>query len=133
LAEARPVPQAEKLRARLAEPPQPARGRNPFVFGSRTSARAPVTRDHQQHGEEPAVSAPAEPVAPPLPVFRLSGIASTAVDGTVVLTAIIMDNGAMVFAKNGDTLSNGYSVVRVDETSVTLADATGVTQTIRLP
>jgi hypothetical protein len=39
----------------------------------------------------------------------------------------------MVFARAGDTLSNGYSVVRVDEMSITLADASGVTQTLRLP
>jgi hypothetical protein len=39
----------------------------------------------------------------------------------------------MVFAKAGDKLSNGFSVVRVEEMSVTLADASGVTQTIRLP
>ena len=49
------------------------------------------------------------------------------------MTAILNDNGAMVFVKAGDRLSNGYSVVRVDETSVTLVDATGITQTIRLP
>ena len=70
---------------------------------------------------------------PPVPVFKLSGIASNAEDGATVLTAIVNDNGAMVFAKAGDKLSNGYSVVRVDETSVTLVDATGITQTIRLP
>ena len=73
------------------------------------------------------------PYVPPMPVFKLSGIASNAEDGATVLTAILNDNGAMVFAKAGDRLSNGYSVVRVEETSVTLADATGITQTIRLP
>jgi hypothetical protein len=30
-------------------------------------------------------------------------------------------------------LSNGYSVVKVEELSVTLVDASGVTQTLRLP
>jgi hypothetical protein len=76
------------------------------------------------------------PVAPPavaMPIFKLSGIAANAEDGTTVLTAILNDNGAMVFAKAGDKLSNGYSVVRVEDTSVTLVDSTGVTQTIRLP
>ena len=48
-------------------------------------------------------------------------------------TAIVIDNGTMVFAKTGDRLSNGYSVVRVDEMSITLVDAAGVTQTLRLP
>src|SRR5690349_16604545 len=50
------VPRAERLRERLAEPPLPARGRNPFVFGSRTSA--PARRDHQQHGDEVVAPAP---------------------------------------------------------------------------
>lgn len=125
------MPHAEKLRARLAEPPLPSRGRNPFVYGPRVT----TIRDHQQHGDEAAAAAlqPVEPPAPPMPIFRLSGIASNAEGGVTVLTAILNDNGAMVFAKAGDKLSNGYSVVRVEETSVTLVDAAGVTQTIRLP
>ena len=68
-----------------------------------------------------------------LPVFRLSGIASNAENGATTLTAIINDNGSLVFAKAGDKLSNGYSVVKVEEMSVTLVDASGVTQTIKLP
>ena len=129
---ARPVPHADKLRELLATPPLPDRGRNPFVYGTRTAA----VRDHQQHGDEvvsratPAVEIP---VVPPAPIFKLSGIASTTEDGAAVLTAIVIDNGSMVFVKTGDKLSNGYSVVRVDEMSVTIVDATGVTQTLRLP
>lgn len=126
------VPRAERLRERMIQPPSPGRGRNPFVFSARPAA--PATRDHQQHGDESvAAPAPAIPEAPPVPVFRLSGIASDTKNGVTVLTAIINDNGTMVFAKTGDKLSNGYSVVKVDELSVTLVDATGVTQTIRLP
>jgi hypothetical protein len=129
--EPRPVPQADTLRARMVQPPQPNRGRNPFVYGSRTRS----TRDHQQHGDETVVpvAPPPEPVAPPLPVFKLSGIAANNENGAAVLTAIIIDNGAMVFVKIGDRLSNGYSVIRVEELSVTIADASGVTQTLRLP
>ena len=129
-AEPQVVPRAERLRERLAEPPLPSRGRNPFVYGART---APLTRDHQLHGDEPVAPAPSMPVAPPAPIFRLSGIASNIENDVAVLTAIVIDNGSMVFVKAGDKLSNGYSVLRVDEMSVTLADATGVTQTIRLP
>ena len=66
-------------------------------------------------------------------MFKLSGIAASQQDGTTVLTAIVIDNGAMVFAKAGDRLSNGYSVLSVDEMSITLVDAAGVTQTLRLP
>jgi hypothetical protein len=126
-----PVPHAEKLRERMAEPPLPSRGRNPFVYGSRTAA----IRDHQQHGNESpeGVALPAIPIAPPAPIFRLSGIASNTENGIVVLTAIVIDNGSMVFAKAGDKLSNGHSVVRIDEQSITLVDSAGVTQTLRLP
>ena len=129
--ESRPVPHADKLRELLATPPLPSRGRNPFVYGPRTA----TVRDHQQHGDEAAASTPAVqiPSAPPAPIFKLSGIASNTENGAAVLTAIVIDNGSMVFVKTGDKLSNGYSVVRVDEMSVTLIDATGITQTLRLP
>jgi hypothetical protein len=39
----------------------------------------------------------------------------------------------MMFVKQGDMLSGGHRVVRVDEFSITLEDAAGVTQTLRLP
>src|SRR5262245_6610146 len=130
-AEPMSVPRAEKLRERLSEPPLPSRGRNPFVFGTRT---APVIRDHQQHGEEGVAPPPGPaPFVPPPPVFKLSGIASNTENGVAVLTAIVIDNGLMVFVKAGEKLSRGYSVVRIDEVSATIVDASGVTQTIRLP
>ena len=130
-AEPQVVPRADRLRERLAEPPLPSRGRNPFVYGART---VPATRDHQLHGIEAVAPAPLPmPVAPPPPIFKLSGVASNLENGVAVLTAIVIDNGSMVFVKAGDKLSNGYSVLRVDEMSVTLSDATGVTQTIKLP
>jgi hypothetical protein len=126
-----PVPRAEHLRERLKEPPLPSRGRNPFVFGSSRPRTAPSFRGRDEAPVAPPMAA--APYEPPLPVFKLSGIASATEGDTTVLTAIMNDNGAMVFAKAGDKLSNGYSVVRVEEASVTLVDATGVTQTIRLP
>ena len=130
-AEQQAVPRADRLRERLAEPPLPSRGRNPFVYGARTG---PSTRDHQLHGNEAVAPAPL-PIAlpPPPPIFKLSGVASNVENGVAVLTAIVIDNGSMVFVTAGDKLSNGHSVIRVEEMSVTLADATGVTQTIKLP
>jgi len=128
--DARPVPRAEALREALAQPPLPSRGRNPFVYGART---APVIRDHQQHGEEAVAVVPAAPLVPPPPIFKLSGIASNTENVVAVLTGIVIDNGSMVFVKAGDKLSNGYSVVRVEDLSVTIVDASGVTQTLRLP
>ena len=130
--QSRPVPRADKLRELLATPPLPSRGRNPFVYGPRTT----TTRDHQQHGDEaaePQRPAVEIPITPPAPIFKLSGIASNTENGAAVLTAIVIDNGSMVFVKTGEKLSNGYSVVRVEEMSVTIVDATGITQTLRLP
>lgn len=118
----------QQLRERLKTPVTPERGRNPFVYGARHSS-APSVR-----GEEPAeVAVAPPPPEPPLPIFKLSGIAASQQDGTTVLTAILIDNGVLVLAKAGDQLSNGHSVVRVDEMSVTLVDSAGVTQTLRLP
>ena len=128
-----PMPRAEHLRQRLSEPPQPGRGRNPFVFGARPPVRTSGFRNRGSAPPETPAIPIYEPVARALPVFKLSGIASNAEGGATVLTAILSDNGSLVFAKAGDRLSNGYSVVRVDETSVTLADGAGVTQTIKLP
>lgn len=127
------VPRAENLRQRLSEPPLPRRGRNPFVYGARAPIRSTSFRDRTDTRVDSPVTVPVETVAPLTPLFRLSGIASNAEGGTTVLTAILNLNGAMVFAKAGEKLSNGYSVVRVEETSVTLADETGITQTIKLP
>jgi hypothetical protein len=128
------VPRAEKLRERLVEPPLPERGRNPFVYGARVAA-TPLQRGDRSN--RPAAVDPPPAIAaveaPALPVFRLSGIATDVKDGATTLTAIVIDNGSMVFVKAGDKLSNGYSVVSVDEMSVTLIDSSGVTQTIRLP
>ena len=129
------LPRAETLRQRAIDPPVPSRGRNPFVFSSR-AARTSDVRDRDRQPEavpNVAVPMPVAPVAPPMPVFKLTGVAANVLDGVAVFTAILNDNGAMVFAKAGDKLSRGYSVVRVEEMSVTLSDADGVTQTIRLP
>ena len=111
----------------MKTPVTPARGRNPFVYGERHSAAA-VRREVPAEVDV----APPPPPEPPPPIFKLSGIAASQQDGTTVLTAIVNDNGMVVLAKAGDKLSNGHSVVRVDETSITLIDAAGVTQALRL-
>lgn len=128
--EAESIPPAqftEVLRERMREPIVPERGRNPFTYGSRS---APVA-DRAENVAPPEIAAVS--AEPPPPMFKLSGIAASQQDGGTVLTAIVIDNGVMVFAKAGDTLSNGHSVVRVDEISITLVDSAGVTQTLRLP
>lgn len=126
-AEVPAVPRTERLRERRVEPPSPAGGRNPFVFGTHAPTRSITSRDRAASPSE-VLTAPAPP-----PVFKLSGIASATENGGTVLTAIVIDNGGMVFVKAGDKLSRGYSVVRIEEMSITIADADGVTQTLRLP
>jgi len=125
------IPQAERLHERLKTPPLPAPGRNPFVYG--THAPRPSSPAAGQRDEADVQRSAPVQLEPPAPMFKLSGVASNMENGATVLTAIVIDNGSMVFVKTGDKLSNGYSVVRVDELSMTLVDAAGVTQTIRLP
>ena len=120
----------EKLRDRLNVSVAPARGRNPFRYAAR---HVPTPRDEAPASTESVSPMPAAPAEPPPPVFRLSGVAASQHDGVTVLTAIVIDNGVMVFVKSGDKLSNGYSVTRVDERSIELVDPQGVAQTLRLP
>jgi hypothetical protein len=118
---------AEKLQQRMKHAPAPERGRNPFSYGSRPAAIVPPREVAPESSPMPMQ------IAPPMPTFKLSGIAMNQVEGARVLTAIVIDNGTMVFVKAGDKLSHGHSVISVDEMSVTLIDAAGVTQTLRLP
>lgn len=130
------APLTRQLRERLDAQPvrTPSPGRNPFVFGARQPAAAARGRETSVAAPEMTAPAPAPfPSEPPPPQFRLSGIASSQQDGTTVLTAIVNDNGTLAFVKTGDKLSNGYSVVRVDDTAIVIVDAAGITQTLRLP
>ena len=129
------APLTRKLQERIETqaPRTPSVGRNPFVFGSRRTSR--VGRQAAEATAETAAPVAAEAVAftPPAPMFKLSGIASSQQDGTTVWTAIVIDNGSMALVKAGDRLSNGFSVVRVEDTSAVIVDAAGITQTLRLP
>ena len=124
------TPFTQKLHERMKQQPAvPERGRNPFTFGPRLAAPPRAARV-----ADPApAELPVVRVEPPRPIFKLSGIAASQQDGVAVLTAIVIDNGVMMFVKQGDMLSGGQRVVRIDELSITLEDAAGVTQTIRLP
>ncbi len=127
------APFTGQLRQRLESQPAhpPATGRNPFVYSAR---RAPgVARNREE--PEAAPDAPPETVVftPPAPQFKLSGIASSEEGGAAVLTAIINDHGALAFAKIGDKLSNGATVVSISESAVVIMDVAGISQTLRLP
>ena len=126
------APYTAQLRRKLEEQPRsPVPGRNPFVFGSRGALSAPPMRGAARQDSE--LEPPPAPAPPPLPAFKLSGIAASEKDGAIVFTAIVIDNGSMIFAKAGDTLSGGRSVIRVEERSMVIADVGGVEQVLRLP
>ena len=118
-AQSTPRPVAKRAEPRVCLPPRNcARGwRNRRCRAAEETlsfterAPRPSIRDHQQHGDEGVAPPPPAPSVPPPPVFKLSGIASNTENGVAVLTAIVIDNGLMVFVKAGDRLSNGYSVV----------------------
>lgn len=126
-------PLPRQLRQRLDTPPRhvPATGRNPFVFGAR---RAPSGTGYRG---EPRVSEPPAPppvaFTPPAPQIKLSGIAASQEGDVTVLTAIISDNGALVFVKVGDKLPSGATVSKIEDSGIILVGPAGLTQTIKLP
>jgi hypothetical protein len=111
-----------RLRARLRPADQPQEpARNLFQFSaraSRTPQAAPVL--------------PAEPTAapapPPPPPFTLIGFAS---DGAV-RTAIISGAGDLFLAREGDSVTAQYRVVRIDADGVELGALDGRTVTLSL-
>jgi hypothetical protein len=126
------APYTQQLRLKLQEHPRsPSPGRNPFVFGSRRATSTPSATVRPAEMEAPAAVVPQAPIAPQLR-FDLSGIAMTRADGAEVYTAIVSDNGTLAFVKAGDALSNGFTVARVDETTVVIVDASGVERTLKL-
>lgn len=128
------APFTAQLRRKLEDRPRsPLPGRNPFVFGSRAYAPPPVSRGSRREATEVAPAERPTPAPAPVQAFKLSGIAASEKDGVVVLTAIVIDNGSMVFVKAGDKLSAGHSVLRVDEKSIVIVDASGSEQIVRLP
>jgi hypothetical protein len=126
------APFTQQLRLKLDEHPRsPTPGRNPFVFGARRPAAIAAPTARTPETATPDAEIPVPPMAPQLR-FDLSGIAMSRQDGAEVFTAIVNDNGTLAFVKAGDALSNGYKVLRVEETAVIIADATGVERTLRL-
>ena len=123
----------EQLRLKLQEQPRsPTSGRNPFVFGSRRAA--PSMAPRRTRDEAPEAAAASEParLSAPQPRFNLTGMASNQKDGVTTWTAIIVDGNGLSFVTAGDKLSGGYIVTKIQEGAVTIMDATGVEQVLRL-
>ena len=68
----------------------------------------------------------------PAAAFTLSGIATNAGPDGPAFTAIISGGQGLLFVKLGDELPGGYVVVDLQETTVTLKDASGGERTLRL-
>lgn len=103
--------------------------RNPFSFGERRAAPA-ARRELSEAASVSSAPLPA-PEAPPAPVLRLTGMATTAGPDGPEFTAMINDGQALVFVKRGEGIA-GFTVVDVQETSVTLRDGAGAERTLRL-
>jgi len=82
--------------------------------------------------EPTAITEAPPPVVADRPRFALSGIASSQRDGKASLTAILTDNGALVFATVGDKLAGGYTVTGVTESALVITDPSGAAQTLTL-
>jgi type II secretory pathway component PulC len=82
--------------------------------------------------ESPEATEAPPPVLPERPRFALSGIASSQRDGKATLTAILTDNGTLLFATVGEKLAGGYTVTGITESTMVIADPSGAEQTLTL-
>ncbi|MGH9173628.1 MAG: hypothetical protein ACRD1H_04695 [Vicinamibacterales bacterium] len=122
------APYAEQLQLRLREaPPPPSPRRNPFAFGTRQRASS------VEKGVRIAPLAADMPVALPVvgPMLSLSGVGVTDTAAGPIYTAVVSDGNTVHLVKAGDTV-DGYTVIEVNERSVTLADASGSRYVLRL-
>lgn len=126
-----PAAFTERLHLKLEQLPPPSRAtRNPFVFGA---SRGPVTGTLARGAPAPDEPSPDGVVpAPPRPTLMLSGMAATRQGDALEYTAIVSDGAGLHFVKRGDPLPGGYTVIAVDETTVTLRDSSGSERTLRL-
>ncbi|MEW6320763.1 MAG: hypothetical protein AB1635_06720 [Acidobacteriota bacterium] len=125
-----PAPFTERLQTRLQEaPPPPDTGRNPFLFGR----RAPVPDSGARLVLNFTPTEPAPPAAEDAgPRLSLTGVATTQAETGVTRTAVLSDGRDVYLVAPGDPIG-GYTVERVDETTVVLVDAAGRKATLRLP
>jgi hypothetical protein len=116
--------QAARLRDRREAPSLRPSTRNPFRFHAPKPAPQP--------SRERAVAAAIEPAAPAVPappLLTLSGVAQTAGKRT----AIVVGNGQIYLAGEGDSVAGLYTVVKIDREAVLLRDASGAERRLILP
>jgi hypothetical protein len=99
--------------------------RNPFRFGGRTAARGPSV------AAEPVVASPSTalpevaPSPPPPPPIRLTGIATSTVEGQRQRSAILLTPAGVVDAREGE-MAGAYRVTRIEEDAVEVVGPDGV-------
>jgi hypothetical protein len=116
----------ERLRPRVA-PRQPGRDLFSFVSPAPRPAPAPPA--------QPPKAAPLEaPIVRPAPLLlKLSGISEDATPDGLVRTAIISGFGQLFLAKEGESVTERYRVVRISSDVVELTDlAEGATVRLAL-
>lgn len=125
-AQSRP-PSVEQVHLKLRQTPQPPTPRrNPFEFGTRQ--RVPDAA--QSYVAPPPVQVP---LPPPIvgPMLSLSGVGVSETSAGLIYTAVLSDGNTVHLVKAGDAIG-GYTAVDVNESSVTLADASGSRYLLRL-
>jgi hypothetical protein len=107
--------------------------RNPFRFG----ARIPSPRSSVTGGSAPSASpppTPAEPAPeppPPPPPIRLTGVATTSVNGQAQRVAVLLTSSGVVEARAGE-MAGAYRVVRVEEDAVEVVGPDGMPRRVNL-
>jgi hypothetical protein len=127
------APLTEQLRLKLEQKPRaPRPDRNPFAFGGRRAA-PPVTRrvDTPEASDSVLPEPPPEPVRPGA-ALQLAGMASTDGPNGPTWTAMVHDGRGLLYVQQGDPLPGGFTVVDIQESSVTIRDTVGGERTLRL-
>jgi hypothetical protein len=121
--------EAARLRERVPpDVPYDEPSRNPFRFGARPTSVSPR---RAEPSPPPPVLTPSAPVPQPPPI-RLSGIATTTVDGTRQRTAILITPGGIQYAREGDAVGADYRVARIDEDAIELTGSDGSSRRLLL-
>jgi hypothetical protein len=105
--------------------------RNPFRFGARPPAArsAGASAASVSPPVAPAEATPEPP--PPPPPIRLTGIATSTVNGEPQRVAVLLTSDGVVEARAGD-MAGAYRVVRVEEEAVEVVGPDGMPRRLNL-
>jgi hypothetical protein len=98
--------------------------RNPFRFGGRTVARAPSSPTPPPAESTETAQPEIAPAPPPPPPVRLTGIATSTVNGERQRSAILLTPEGVVSAREGG-MAGAYRVTRIEEDAVEVVGPDG--------